>query len=83
MHHIWKDLVQNVDYFNMVEFMSENEMTVERFKQSYNKLPHVIKREEIDTQIENTKQEIIHLIDMLENEDAREHFKKRMNSIIC
>lgn len=83
MHHIWKDLVQNVDYFNMVEFMSENEMTVERFKQAYNKLPHVIKREEIDTQIENTKQEIIHLIDMLENEDAREHFKKRMNSIIC
>lgn len=62
--------------------MSKDEMTTERFEHAYSKLPHVIKRKEIDIQIENIKQEILHLINMLENEDAREHFKKRMNSII-
>ena len=57
-------------------------MTTERFKQAYNKLPHVIARKNIDTQIKNVGQEILCLIDMLDSKENKDYFKEKISSII-
>ena len=57
-------------------------MTIERFEQAYNKLPHVIARKNIDIQIKNIGQEVLCLIDMLDSEENMDYFKKKINSII-